>query len=56
MLIVEDATVTLKCRTVIKALLLYFNLCLSVMLDNLSCPFTSIPIGTEQELRNLIPI
>ena len=30
------------CRTAIKGLLLYFNLCLSVMLDSLSCLFTSI--------------
>ena len=32
----------LKCRTAIKALLLNFNLCRSVMLDSLSCSFTSI--------------
>jgi hypothetical protein len=41
-LIVIDPTVTVKCRTAIKALFLYFNLCLSVMLDSLSCSFTSI--------------
>ena len=29
-------------RTAIKGLYLYLNLCLSVMLDNLSCSFTSI--------------
>jgi hypothetical protein len=42
MLIVEYPTVTVTCRTAIKALFLYFNLCLSVMLDSLSCSFTSI--------------
>jgi hypothetical protein len=40
--IVEDPTVTVKCRTAIKALFLYLNLGLSVMLDILSCSFTSI--------------
>ena len=35
-LIVEDSTVTVKCRTAIKVLLLYINLCLCVMLDSLS--------------------
>ena len=42
-LIVEDSTVTVKCRTAIKALFLYFNSCLSVMFDSLSCSF--IPIS-----------
>jgi hypothetical protein len=37
MLIIEDHTVIVKCRTVVKALFLYFNLCLSVKLDSLSC-------------------
>jgi hypothetical protein len=32
----------LKCITAIKALFLYFNLCPSIMLDCLSCSFTSI--------------
>ena len=41
-LIVEDPTVTIKCRTAIKILFLYFNLCLSVKFDSLSCSFTSI--------------
>ena len=40
--IVEDRTVTVKCRTVIKALFLYLNLYLSVMLNSLSCLLTSI--------------
>jgi len=35
--IIEDSTDTVKCRTAIKALFLYFNLCLSVMLDSLLC-------------------
>jgi hypothetical protein len=30
-----DRTVTVKCRIAIKALFLYFNLCLSVMLESL---------------------
>ena len=47
MLIVEDPTVTVKCRTAIKVLFLYFNLCLSVMLNSLSCPFTSISVLTD---------
>jgi hypothetical protein len=42
MLLIEDPTVTVKCRIAIKALFLYFNLCLSVNLDNLSCSFTFI--------------
>ena len=37
-----DLTVTVKCRIAIKALFLYFNLCLSVMLESLSCTLTSI--------------
>jgi hypothetical protein len=41
MLIIEDPDVTLKCRTVINALFLYFNLYQSVNLDSLSCSFTS---------------
>jgi len=35
--------VTVKCRTSMKVSLLYLNLCLSVMLNILSCPF--IPIS-----------
>jgi hypothetical protein len=38
---VEHPTVTVKCRTAIKVLFLYMNLCQSVKLDSLSCPFTS---------------
>jgi hypothetical protein len=34
--------VTVECGTAIKILFLYFNLCLSVMLDSMSCSFTSI--------------
>jgi len=33
---IEDPTMRVKCRTAIKARLFYFNLCLSVMLDNRS--------------------
>jgi len=43
-LVVEDPTVTVKCRTAIKAPFLYSNLCLSVKLYSLSCSFTSISL------------
>ena len=43
-LIVEDPIVTAKCRTAIKAMYLYFNLRLSVMLDSLSVMFIYIHI------------
>jgi hypothetical protein len=33
MLIIEDPTVIMKCRTAIKALFFHFNVCLSVKLD-----------------------
>jgi hypothetical protein len=36
-LILEDPTVTVKSRTAIKALFLYFDLCLNVILDSLRC-------------------
>jgi hypothetical protein len=39
MLIVEDSTV--KCGTAIKVLLLYFNKCLSVIIDSHTCSSTS---------------
>jgi len=39
--------VTVKCRTTIKELFLYFNLCLSVKLDSLSCSFTTITFLTN---------
>ena len=42
MIIVEDTSVTVKCRKVIKALFLDFNLCLIIKSgDSLSCSFTS---------------
>jgi len=34
MLIIENPTVTVKCRTATKALFLYFDSCPSVMLDS----------------------
>jgi hypothetical protein len=40
MVIVEDHTVTVKCRTAIKGLFLYFSLCISVILDSLSCSYS----------------
>jgi len=42
LLIFDEPTVTMKCRTAIKVLFLYLNLCPSVMLNSLSCLFTSI--------------
>jgi len=39
--------VTVKCRTAIKVLLLYFNLHLSVEVDSLSCSFTTISFLTN---------
>ena len=39
-LIIQVPTVTEECRTAIKGLYLYFNLCLSVMLASLSCSYT----------------
>ena len=44
---VEDPTVTVNCRTTIKELFLYLNLCVSVMLDRLSYLFTSISFLTN---------
>ena len=41
-----DSAVTVRCRTAIKALLLYFNLQLSVKLDSFSCSFTTISFLT----------
>jgi hypothetical protein len=43
----EDPIVTVKCRTDIKTLFLYVKLCLYVMLDSLSCSFTSIFFRTN---------
>ena len=41
-LIAEDPTLAVKCRTPIKAIFIYFNLFWIIMLDSFSCPFTSI--------------
>ena len=41
LLIAKDHIVTMKCRTAIQSLFLYLN-CLGVMLNSLSCSFTSI--------------
>jgi hypothetical protein len=45
--IVEVTSVNVKYRTAIQALFLYFILCLSIMLDRLSCSFTSISFLTN---------
>jgi succinate dehydrogenase hydrophobic anchor subunit len=54
MFIIEDTTVTVKCRTAIKVMFLYFNLCLSVTLNSLSCSFTSISFLTTSCFFTLI--
>jgi hypothetical protein len=56
MLIFED-TVTVKYRTAIKMLFLYFNVHLSVMLDSLSCSFTSVSFLTDcPTLKIILPL
>ena len=47
---------SVKYRTASKALFLYFNFGLSVMLDSLSCPFTSISFLTTSCFFTLISI
>jgi len=47
MLIVEDRTV--KSRTAMKTMFLYLILYLSIMLDIISCSFTSISLDTNQQ-------
>jgi hypothetical protein len=42
MFITEESSVTVKCRTAIKILFLYLNLCLSVKLGRLLCSLASI--------------
>jgi hypothetical protein len=42
-LILEDPTVTVKSRPAIKALFLYFDLCLNVILDSLRCSLHTYP-------------
>jgi hypothetical protein len=41
MLNIKDHAVNMKCWTAITSLIFYFNLCLSVKLDSLSCSFRS---------------
>jgi hypothetical protein len=46
MLIVEDSTVTVKCRTAIKALFRFFNLCLSWIVSHVHLhPYTFLLKG-----------
>ena len=47
MLIIETSSVTVKCRTAIKALFLFLKVCQSVMLDILSCAFAYISCLTN---------
>jgi hypothetical protein len=51
MVIAENPTMTVKYRIAIKVLFLSFNLCLQVMLDNLTCSFTSISFLTNETLQ-----
>ena len=51
MVIAEDPTMTVKYRIAIKVLFLSFNLFLQVMLDNLTCSFTSISFLTNETLQ-----
>ena len=59
MLIIEEPTVTVKCRSAIKALFLYVNLCLlvSVMLDSNvhlhPYPFLLIKMLTEMSYSQI---
>jgi len=55
MFIIEDPTVMMKYRTAIKALFLYFNLCLSVTLDSLPCLFTTISFLSKGTQRGNVP-
>ena len=42
-ILIVTLLINVKCKTAINALLCYLNLCLNVVLDSLSCSFTSIP-------------
>jgi len=44
--IIEDPTMTVECRTAIKEIFLYFNVCPSVKLESFSYSFTSISFVT----------
>ena len=57
MVILEGPTVTVKCRTAIKAMffLFFFNLYPSVKFDILSCSFTSIAFLTNYQLLKFAP-
>jgi hypothetical protein len=45
--------VTVKCRTAIKAMFLYFNMPLSVNLESFSCSYTSISFLTKSRYGEL---
>jgi hypothetical protein len=53
MLILEGPAVYLKYRKAIKALSIYINLCKIVILDNLSCSFSSIFVVANWYLRRV---
>ena len=54
--LVEDPTVTVRCRIAIKAMFLYFNLCPCVMLDSLSYSIASMSFLTTRCCFTLICI
>jgi hypothetical protein len=55
MFIIEGATVTVNCRTSIKDMFLYLDLCISVMSNSLSCSFTSISFLNSCNIYLRIP-
>jgi hypothetical protein len=55
-LIIEDSTLTENCRTAIKTLFFYFNLCLSVKLDNLMFIYIHILIVSPTHFDSLFTL
>jgi hypothetical protein len=53
MLIIEYLTVTVGCGAAIQVLVIYFNLCLGVILNSLSCSFTFTSFLTKSTLMKL---
>ena len=56
LLIVKNPTMTSTCKIAIKALFLYLNVCLHVMLNSLSCSFTSISLHTNWVTKSVISV
>jgi hypothetical protein len=52
------ARLLVKCRTEIKVVFLYLNLCLSVMLDSVSCAYKvkkDMDVNEHEKLSNFTP-